>query len=238
MFLDLLSFSILPWGKNLAWRMARGQVGGEAQFSKPRGRGCLPDPRPRAPCRRVYAPAPKPPDISAASQGSALIHFLHSFAAVAAVAEALKFTLREFQHIAMVWLDVVDIGRANSPTQLCTLPAERFTHQLVGAAFRPAVAGIRVQVMPSGRLLPACPWLMLWAVALVGKHPTAGMLTPSQRFLHGSLLSGKTKRPESKHHNCDDGSGLFRQWLKWNIHNDLPLAGLTPDGKIFDFGIW
>ena len=79
-----------------------------------------------------------------------MIHFPHGFAAVAAVTETLKIALYELLQVALMRLDVVNIGRPNPEPYLGTFPAPRLADQLVGAAFLPAVARIRVQVVPDG----------------------------------------------------------------------------------------
>lgn len=79
-----------------------------------------------------------------------MIHFPHGFAAVAAVTEALKIALHELLHVALMRLDVVNVGCFDSKSCSGTFPAPWLPDKLVGAAFLPAVARIRVQVVPGG----------------------------------------------------------------------------------------
>jgi hypothetical protein len=72
--------------------------------------------------------------------------------------------------------DVVNVCGSDPKATLAALPAEGFLQQLSGAAFRPVIPWIRVQVMPGSRLLPVGLWLMGWAVAIAGQHPAAWML--------------------------------------------------------------
>ena len=72
----------------------------------------------------------------------------HGLAAVAAVAQALQQARRELHHVAPVGFDVVNVCGSDPKAALAALPAERLLQQLSGAAFRPVIPGIRVQVMP------------------------------------------------------------------------------------------
>ena len=77
-----------------------------------------------------------------------LVHFLHGFAAVTAVAQTLEQARHELHHIAPMGFDVVSIRCDHPQAALGTFPAEGLLQQLCGAAFRPVVPGICVQVMP------------------------------------------------------------------------------------------
>ena len=159
----------------------------KAKFSRPRGRGLTQFSRAHAPHAPSYAPAPKPASDSEPTCPVSLIHFLHGFAAVAAMAQALQQARHELHHVAPMGFDVVNVCSSDPKTTLAAFPAEGFLQQLSGAAFRPVIAGIRVQVMPGSRLLAGSLGLVAWAVAFTGQHPAAWVFAFTQWFLH--LLS-------------------------------------------------
>ena len=64
------------------------------------------------------------------------------------MAKALQKAFCKLDHITPMWLDVINISGSDPLATLGALPAERLCQQLSGAAFRPVIARIRVQVMP------------------------------------------------------------------------------------------
>ena len=98
-----------------------------------------------------------------------------------AVAQALKQALRELCHVASMRLDVVNIRCPDSETMLGALSAEGLPDQLVGAAFRPVVSGIRVQVMPGSGLFAGDLGFVSRAPAFTGNHPASRMFAFAQR---------------------------------------------------------
>ena len=87
---------------------------------------------------------------------------------MAAVAEALQVAFFKLLQIASMWVDVVNVGSPNAMPYSGTFPAPWFPHKLIGAAFLPAIAWIRVEIMPGSRRLPDGLGFVGWAVTLTG----------------------------------------------------------------------
>ena len=90
-------------------------------------------------------------------------------------------------------LNVVNIRCPNTLAQPCAFPAPGLPDELVGAAFLPAIAWIRVQVVPGCRFLPVGRGFVSGAIAFACEHPAARVAASSQGFLHFGHLQGKTK---------------------------------------------
>ena len=78
--------------------------------------------------------------------------------------------------VSTVRHDVVSIRCPDSEPMLIAFPAERLPDQLVGAAFRPVISGIRVQVMPGSGLFAGDLGFVGWTPALAGNHPAPWVL--------------------------------------------------------------
>jgi hypothetical protein len=72
--------------------------------------------------------------------------------------------------------DVVNIRRPDPKSMLAALPAEGFLQQLSGAAFRPVIPGIRVQMMPGSGFLASDLGLVGRTVPITSDHPAPRML--------------------------------------------------------------
>ena len=118
----------------------------------PRGRG-------RHPCQSIdracsagcvrLACTPKPSALLPLRTAKKIGVFCHSFAAVAAAAQALQRTMEEQLHIATMRDDVVSYRRLNAQSMAGAFSAERLAGQLSASASCPTVSWVCVQVMPS-----------------------------------------------------------------------------------------
>lgn len=172
--------------------MGPGLGGAEARFSIPGGGVGQLTPRGR-PCVRLYAPAPKPGGNLSAAGCISGVHFCRSFTAMTAMTQALQFAFYEQDDVATMRRHMVNIRRWCSETMPGAFPAEGLMDQLVGAAFRPVVSGIRVQVMPGSGFPADRLGFMRRAPAFGSDHPAARVFALSQRFQHVVLLPGKRK---------------------------------------------
>lgn len=98
--------------------------------------------------RRGVTPAPKASSLFALSARKYSAVFLHGFAAVTALAQALQFAFAKQFHIAAVWNYVVNVSGTHSVTLLAAFTAERLACQLSFSSAFPAIARVSVQVMP------------------------------------------------------------------------------------------
>jgi hypothetical protein len=103
--------------------------------------------------------------------------------------------------------DVVNVCGSDPKATLAAFPAEGFLQQLSGAAFRPVVPGIRVQVMPGSRLFAGDLGFMAWTIAFTGQHPAAWVLAFTQWFLHLLFL------PKTQKSHPPQQRQLCERWL-------------------------
>ena len=112
------------------------------------------------------AHAPKPSTLFGWQMPKEDAVFLHGFAAVTAVTEALQVAFHEQLHVAAMGNDVVNVCRPSPDPVGCTRTAPGFFQELILSALPPAIPRICVQVMPGSGFFPHRLWLMSRAVAL------------------------------------------------------------------------
>ena len=209
--------------------MGPGLEGAKAEFSRPGGGSAL-QTAPVRPRMRLYAPAPKPGSDSEARCPVSLVHFLHGFAAVAAVAQALQLAGHELDNVTTMRLDMVNIRCRNPQAMLGASPAEGLPDQLVGAAFRPVISGIGVQVMPGSGLFADGLRLVGRTPALAGDHPAARVFAFPHGFQHAFLLPSKTKSQGRQPTESGRLSALALKALALTyIDDQFPLASAAVD---------
>ena len=115
------------------------------------------------------------------------------------MAETLEIAVDKQLNVASMGRDVVNIRGPHSLALSGASPAERFTQQLRGAAFRPVITGIRVQVMPGSGFFALRLWLVIDTIAARNQLPTSWVFAFTQWLQHCKILSDKNKKPEHKH---------------------------------------
>jgi hypothetical protein len=98
--------------------------------------------------RRSVTLAPKASSLFAISARKYSAVFLHSFAAVAALAQALQFAFAKQFHVAAMWDHMVNVSGTHSIPLLAAFTTERLACQLSFSSAFPAIARVSVQVMP------------------------------------------------------------------------------------------
>lgn len=144
----------------------------------------------------AHAPAPKPSPATAAGSGKSRRIFLHGFAAVAAVTQALQFAAEKQIQVAAVRNHMVCVRCLDTKPVLCTFTAERLAGQLSVSAAFPAKTRVRVQVMPGSRFFPLCLRFVIRAVPLRGQALTPRGIAHTHRLVHVNLR----RKTKSLHH--------------------------------------
>ena len=162
------------------------------------------DPRPgdaRAPERTclqagAHAPVPKPSAAPPTGSRKSRRIFLHGFAAVTTVTQALQLAAEKQLQVAAMRNNMIRVRCLDTKPVLCTFTAERLAGQLSVPAALPSKTRVRVQVMPGGGFFPLRLRLVIRAVSLRCQALTPRGIAHSHRLLHADLR----RKTKSLHH--------------------------------------